>query len=112
MSTPLPVRVVSSAARSIAEVSEWWIANRPKASDAFVIDLENVLNLIASHPDIGAQATNVNLEGVRRIHLARVHYHLYYRVTLEPAIEDSHCGTQAVRPLPNSNRSHSASEMK
>ena len=76
MSSPLPIRVVSSAARAIAEVSEWWIANRPKASDAFVTDLENVLNLIASHPDIGARATNVNLQGVRRIHLARVHYHL------------------------------------
>jgi plasmid stabilization system protein ParE len=87
MSSPLPVRIVSSAARAITEVSEWWIANRPQASDAFVTDLENALNLIASHPDIGARATNVSLEGVRRIHLARVHYHLYYRVSLEPAIE-------------------------
>lgn len=87
MSSPLPIRVVSSAARAISEVSEWWIANRPNASDAFATDLENVLNLIASHPDIGARATNVNLEGVRRIHLARVHYHLYYRVTREPSID-------------------------
>ena len=30
---------------------------------------------------------NARLTGVRRVHLARVHYHLYYRVTAEPAIE-------------------------
>jgi plasmid stabilization system protein ParE len=87
MSSPLPIRVVSSAARAIAEASDWWIENRPKAPEAFVIDLENALKLIASHPDIGARATNVNLEGIRRVHLARVHYHLYYRLTLEPSVE-------------------------
>jgi plasmid stabilization system protein ParE len=87
MSSPLPIRVVSSAARAIAEASDWWIENRPKASDAFVTDLENALKLIASHPDIGARAINLNLEGTRRVHLARVHYHLYYRVTPEPSIE-------------------------
>ena len=35
----------------------------------------------------GARATNSKLEGVRRVHLARVHYHLYYRTTHEPVIE-------------------------
>ncbi len=89
MNPPLPVRVVSSAARLIAEAAGWWAANRPKAPDAFGTDLENALQLIASHPGIGARARNVNLEGVRRVHLARVHYHLYYCVTSEPAIEVS-----------------------
>ena len=83
----LPLRVVSSAARAIAEAADWWVANRPKAPDAFVTDLEKALQLIASHPGIGARARNVNLEGVRRVHLARVHYHLYYRVTSDPTIE-------------------------
>lgn len=62
-------------------------SEQTQAPDAFVTDLENALQLIASHPSIGARARNVNLEGVRRVHLARVHYHLYYRVTSEPAIE-------------------------
>ena len=83
----LPLRVVSSAARALAEAADWWVANRPKAPDAFVTDLEKALQLIASHPGIGARARNVNLEGVRRVHLARVHYHLYYRVTSDPTIE-------------------------
>ena len=82
-----PVRIVSSAARAIAEAAEWWVANRPKAPDAFVTELERALQLIAFQPSIGARATNVKLAGVRRVHLARVHYHLYYRVTSEPAIE-------------------------
>lgn len=87
MNSPLPVRIVSSAARAIAEAATWWDANRPKSPDAFVSDLQNALKLIAFHPGIGARATNAKLEDVRRVHLARVHYHLYYRVTPEPTIE-------------------------
>lgn len=80
MSDPLPVHVVDSAARAIREAAEWWMANRPKAPEAFAEELKRGLQLIASHPGIGARAQNANLTGVRRIHLARVHYHLYYRV--------------------------------
>ena len=87
MTSPLPVRIVSSAARAIAEAATWWNENRPMSPDAFTSDLENVLKLLALHPGIGARATNAELEGVRRVHLARVHYYLYYRVTSEPAIE-------------------------
>ncbi len=87
MTPSLPVRIVSSAARAISEAAEWWAANRPKAPDAFVTELERALQLIASQPVIGARAINVKLAGVRRVHLARVHFHLYYRVTSEPAIE-------------------------
>jgi len=74
MNSPLPVRIVSSAARAIEEAAKWWGRNRPKSPDAFVSDLENALKLIALHPGIGARATNAALEDVRRVHLARVHY--------------------------------------
>jgi plasmid stabilization system protein ParE len=87
MSVLIPVRIVGSAARSIAEAAAWWTENRPKAPDAFVDDLEHTLTLIASHPDIGARARNSRLENVRRVHLARVHYYLYYQVTSGPSIE-------------------------
>lgn len=87
MSAPLQVHIVSSAARAIAEAAEWWAANRLKAPDAFVIEFERALQVISSQPAIGARATNVKLGGVRRVHLSRIHYHLYYRVTSEPAIE-------------------------
>lgn len=71
MKPPLPVRIVSSAARAIEDGAAWWAINRPKAPDAFIVDLENTLKLIASHPEIGAR--NSKLEDVRRIHMARIH---------------------------------------
>jgi len=87
MNVPLPVRIVGSAARTIEEAARWWSENRPNSPDAFVTDLENALKLIASHPDIGGRARNVKLKEIRRVHLARVHYHLYYRVTSDSVIE-------------------------
>ena len=88
MSGPLPVRIVNSAARAIVEAAEWWTSNRPKAPDAFAEELQRALQLIASQPAIGAQTQNTKLAGVRRIHLARVHYYLYYRASASPpAIE-------------------------
>ena len=87
MNSPIPVRIVSSAARAIADAATWWAANRSKSPDAFVSDLENALKILALQPGIGARATNAKLKDVRRVHLARIHFHLYYRVTPEPAIE-------------------------
>lgn len=84
MSKPRPVRVVGSAARAIAEAAAWWMANRSKAPDAFADEIERALQFTAMHPGIGARATNVRLAGVRRIHLARIRYHRYYRVTGAP----------------------------
>jgi plasmid stabilization system protein ParE len=81
---PRPIRIVGSAERAIAEAAAWWTVNRTKAPDAFVNELDRALQLIAVHPGIGARATNARLAGVRRIHLARVRYHLYYRVTGTP----------------------------
>jgi plasmid stabilization system protein ParE len=37
--------------------------------------------LLRAQPAIGARARSVGLESVRRILLARVHHHLYYRVS-------------------------------
>jgi len=79
-----PVRIVVSAARAIVEAAEWWESNRPKAPDAFGEELERALQLVSSQPAIGARAQNVRLAGVRRIRLARVRYHLYYRVAESP----------------------------
>ena len=85
MTSLLPVRVVNSAARAIREASAWWIANRPKAPDAFAEEIERAFQLIASQPGVGARAQNAGLPDVRRIHLARIHYYLYYRVSASPA---------------------------
>ena len=84
MSGSFRVLIVSSAARAIVEAADWWAANRQKAPDAFTEELERALQLLSSQPLIGAQARNVKLASVRRIHLPRVHYHLYYRVVADP----------------------------
>ena len=85
MSGSYRVLIVSSAARAILEAAEWWVTNRSKAPDVLAVELERALQLLVSQPSIGAQARNVKLAGVRRIHLPRVHYHLYYRVIAEPS---------------------------
>ena len=84
MSRKLPIRVVRSAADQIAEASAWWNANRPKAPGAFREEMERALELISAQPQIGARATNAKLVGVRRIHLGRIHYYLYYRAREAP----------------------------
>ena len=88
MSPSLPVLVTDGAACAIAEAGEWWVANRPKAPETFAEELEKSLALISSQPTIGARSLNAKLPEVRRVHLARIHYHLYYRVAgTPPAVE-------------------------
>lgn len=65
------VHIVHSAARTIAEAAEWWVANRIKAPEAFSEELARAFQLLASQPAIGAHARNVKLVGVRPVHLQR-----------------------------------------
>ena len=86
--TRLPLRFTRRAAREIREASEWWDLNRPLAPEAFREAVEQTFELISTQPSIGAIATNVRLSRVRRIHMSRVRYYLYYRVKDKPkAIE-------------------------
>lgn len=83
MRDPLPLKVTRRAEREIERAGRWWRENREAAPEALREELENAFRLIAAQPHIGARATNTKLPGVRRIHLARVHYHLYYRFVPE-----------------------------
>jgi plasmid stabilization system protein ParE len=84
VSKPLEVVVSGLAAEHIRAADEWWRVNRPKAPNAIPEDLDHASSLIAIKPDIGARARNVTLSGVRRVHLARIRYYLYYRLVEEP----------------------------
>jgi len=86
LSRKLPIRVVRSAADQIAEATAWWDVNRPKAPGVFREEIERALELVCAQPRIGAKAGNVKLAGVRRIHLSRIHYHLYYRGRESPEV--------------------------
>jgi len=76
----LAVDFTRRAAAQAAAAGRWWRENRPKAPDALREELEHAAQLIAVRPEIGATARNVKLAGVRRLHLSRIRYHLYYRV--------------------------------
>ena len=80
----LEVEFTALAAQHVREAEAWWRLNRPAAPNAVREEIERVLPLIAIQPQIGARATNVKLEGVRRIHMRRIKYHLYYHVTGTP----------------------------
>ena len=86
MSQLLAIRVARGAAAEIDEAADWWELNRVAAPGAIADEIQRALALIRNQPRIGAVARNPRLPGVRRVHLSRVHYHLYYRVTPE-AIE-------------------------
>jgi len=81
LSARLPIHVVRRAAGEIIEASHWWNQDRPAAPGGIRQELERAFDLIASHPEVGAQALNARLPDVRRVYLARIGYHLYYRVT-------------------------------
>jgi plasmid stabilization system protein ParE len=79
----LRIKVLRRARRQIAEASAWWKANRLKASAAFDEEMERAFDLLALQPNIGVRIAGTRFTGVRRIHLNRIHYYLYYRPTAE-----------------------------
>ena len=80
----LPIDVSPAAAGQIRAADDWWRLHRPKAPNAIREDLERASLLISFQPQAGALARNVSLPGVRRIHLARIRYDLYFRVADSP----------------------------
>lgn len=86
MSRRLPIKLLRRAKRQIAEASGWWKANRLKAPDAFDEEMEKAFDLLAFQPNVGVRIAGARFTGVRRIHLNRIHYFLYYRPTAD-AIE-------------------------
>ncbi len=77
------VKVVRRAVVQIDEAAAWWVKIRRDAPEAIREELQIALDLIARHPNIGAKALNFKLREVRRIHLSRIRYYLYYRVRVE-----------------------------
>jgi plasmid stabilization system protein ParE len=74
------IRVTKRADAHIEQAGIWWEQNRPLSPGALGEELAAAFTLLISQPAIGAPALNAKTRGVRRVHLARVHYYLYYRV--------------------------------
>ena len=84
MRRPLPIEVSDLARAQIRAAQDWWRVNRPKAPNAIREELERASLLISVQPEIGAAPETLSLAGVRRLHLARVRYYVYYRVVTDP----------------------------
>ena len=74
------IRITRRADAHIDQAADWWEQHRPLSPGALDEELAEAFALLLSQPAIGAPALNARTKGVRRVHLARVHYHLYYRV--------------------------------
>ena len=87
MNAPLHVEVSELASGHIREAEAWWRINRTKAPNAIREELERASSLVAAQPHIGTRARNLTLAGVRRLHLARIRYDIYYRVDVPQQLE-------------------------
>lgn len=73
------LHIVPTAKRHIRAATEWWSLNRQAAPTLFVDELERAFRLIVAQPEIAPMARDTNAKDVRRFHLVRTHYNVYYR---------------------------------
>ena len=76
----LEVEVTPRAAAQIEAAAIWWARNRPAAPDAIRLDFQDARTLLSRRPGIGARSSTVRYPDLRRLHLSRVRYHIYYDV--------------------------------
>jgi len=72
------IQILDRARREFAIDIAWWRVNRPAAPHAIREELAKARDLLARNPEAGPAAEDH--PGIRRLLLARVSYHLYYRV--------------------------------
>ncbi|WP_090182136.1 MULTISPECIES: type II toxin-antitoxin system RelE/ParE family toxin [unclassified Duganella] len=74
------VRITFRAAAQIQQLSTWWQQNRLSAPGTVATELERAFALLEVNPNLGARTRNAKLSAVRRIHLPKIHHHVYYRI--------------------------------
>jgi len=74
------VRVTNRAQAQIDRAARWWDENRDLAPEAFDKDLAEAFLLLSAEPGVGAPVLRTRAQGVRRLHLVRIRYHMYCRV--------------------------------
>jgi plasmid stabilization system protein ParE len=83
----LRLLVTADAERQIREAARWWQKNRAAARGLFRQELTRGFELITGQPGVAPRALDVSLQGVRRLHLVRIHYFLYYRLRDSDTVE-------------------------
>lgn len=66
----LRLRITVRAAAQIETADNWWLEE----------DLKAAFALLLVQPGVGTKVANTRAEGVRRLHLGRVRYYVFYRV--------------------------------
>jgi plasmid stabilization system protein ParE len=72
------VIITLRAQRQLTSAANWWLSHRDKAPEAFDADVSAALETIAEHPLVGEVISQ--RPGVRRVHLRRIRYVLFYRI--------------------------------
>lgn len=83
----LRLLVTADADQQIREAANWWSENRSAARGLFRRELEQAFDLVTTQPGIGVRALDQPIQGVRRLHLYRIHYFLYYRLLDNETVE-------------------------
>jgi plasmid stabilization system protein ParE len=69
------------AQRQIAQAASWWDIHRQMARDAFDEDIAEAMSLLRDHPCINPTVQGTAARDIRILHLTRIRYDLFYRVT-------------------------------
>jgi plasmid stabilization system protein ParE len=80
MIVALELHITKRAARELNRIAEWWALNRPAAPGAVSEDLQAALALLIEQPNLGSLVPQASSTHVRRFHVDRIRYWVYYRV--------------------------------
>jgi plasmid stabilization system protein ParE len=74
------LKFVGATWRQFGTAARWWRRHRDKAADAFDDDFAVALTLIRREPGVGVPVATRRIRNVRRFHLERIRYYIYYHV--------------------------------
>ena len=81
------LKVSASAADQIRAANRWWRNNRD-LPELFAEEIERGFGLLTSDPRIGSAASpRIGIRDLRRLHLPRIRYFLYYRIDADDRVE-------------------------
>ncbi len=73
----MSIRYTKRARQELRQAAQWWLENRQESADAFERELWHAFYILLAHPHMGQQIAH--LKNVRRLHVSRLNYFLYYR---------------------------------
>ncbi len=73
------IKVSARATAQIRRTRNWWLENRPDAPGAIDDEVQRAFAMLLEGSIVGQPVPTAKLRGVKRFHLRRIHYFLYYR---------------------------------